>query len=109
MTTATQTSGFADSIWARLLALIIAIALGWLLWSNWAEDFQVLFAQNDETAPVVSVSEPAKPVNPALEECLAARVGDVDRMKEEGILSDAQYSSFRARAEELCRQQNSGG
>jgi len=46
--------------------------------------------------------------NPALAACLQQRIGDVDRMKEDGILSDAQYASFRARAEELCVQQNQG-
>ncbi len=109
MTTAIQTGGFADSIWARLLALLLAVGIGWLLWSNWAQDFQTLFAGETENTPVISTSEPAKPANPALEECLAQRVGDVDRMREEGILSDTQYGSFRARAEELCRQQNPGG
>jgi len=110
MTTAQQTHSFVDTIWARLLAILIAIAIGWLLWSNWSSDFSTLFAGGEqEAAPVVSTSEPAKPANPALEECLAKRVGDVDQMKEDGILSDAQYGSFRARAEELCRAQNPGG
>ena len=91
------------------LALLLAIAIAWLLWTNWAADFKALFAGGEqETTPVVSVSEPAKPANPALEECLAKRVGDVDRMKKDGILSDAQYGNFRSRAEELCRGQNSG-
>ena len=110
MTTAPQTRVFADTIWARLLALLIAIAIGWLLWSNWASDFKALFSGGEKAAvPVVSTSEPAKPANPALDDCLAQRVGDVDRMKEEGVLSDAQYGSFRSRAEELCRAQNPGG
>jgi len=110
MTTTAQTKGFADTIWARLLALLLAIAIAWLLWANWSSDFKALFADGEQkAAPVVSASEPAKPANPALEECLAKRVGDVERMKEEGILSDAQYSNFRSRAEELCRAQNPGG
>ena len=110
MATAQQTSGFADTIWARLLALLIAIAIAWLLWANWSSDFRALVSGGEQAAtPVVSTSEPAKPANPALQECLAKRVGDVDQMKEDGVLSDAQYGSFRARAEELCRAQNPGG
>jgi hypothetical protein len=41
-----------------------------------------------------------------LQDCLDQRVGDVDKMKAEGIVNDAQYASFRQRAEELCRAQN---
>lgn len=108
MTAAEQTSSFADTKLARLLALVIAIALAWLLWSNWSSDFRMLLADSDDAARLVSGSEPARPANPALQACLAQRVGDVDRMKEEGILSEAQYGAFRSRAEGLCRAQNPG-
>ena len=108
MTTAEPTNSFADTTMARLLALLIAIMLATLLWMNWSQDFKNLFADDSKTMIPVSSSEPAKPANPALEECFAQRVGDVDRMKEEGILSDAQYTAFRARAEDLCRAQNPG-
>ena len=109
MTATVQPRTFADSVIARLLALVLAILLGWLLWSNWADDFKRVASGEKEPPAVVSADEPTKPANPALQECLAQRVGDVDRMKEEGILSDDQYGSFRARAEELCRAQNPGG
>lgn len=109
MTATVQPRTFADSVIARLLALVLAILLGWLLWSNWADDFKRLASGEKEAPAVVSAAEPAKPANPALQECLAQRVGDVDRMKEEGILSDAQYGNFRSRAEGLCRAQNPGG
>ncbi len=110
MTTAEQTSSFADSILARLLALIIAILIGWLLWSNWSQDFkQLASGESDAPAAVVSTSEPAKPANAALEACLKQRVGDVDRLKEEGILTEEKYAAFRSRAESLCRAQNPGG
>lgn len=110
MTTADQTNSFVDSKLARLLALLIAIVLAILLWSNWSADFKSLFTtgKGDATATATITAQPAKPANPALEECLAQRVGDVDQMKEEGILSDAQYSAFRSRAEDLCRAQNPG-
>ncbi len=108
MTTADQTSSFADTIVARLLALAIAIVLALLLWLNWSSDFKVLMAANDSAAPALTASQPAKPANPALQACLVQRVGDVERMKQEGILSDAQYGAFRDRAEGLCRAQNPG-
>ena len=106
MTAAEQSSSFADTLWARLLALLIAIALALFLWFNWSSDFKTLFAASDDVAPAVTSFEPAKPANQALQDCLVQRVGDVDRMKEEGILSESQYSAFRSRAEGLCRAQN---
>ena len=102
---------FVDSPILRLIALLFAALFAWLLWSNYADNFKALMAGKGDTAETtlrVSASEPAKPANEALEACLAQRVGDVDKMKKEGILSDAQYSSFRGRAEELCRAQNPG-
>lgn len=107
MTATTQNSGFLDTVFARIIAFLIALALAFLLWSNWSSDFKA-FWTGSETQPLpnVSVSEPAKPVNPALEACLKKRVGDVDKMKEDGILSDAQYAAFRTRAEDLCKAQN---
>jgi len=108
VTAADQSSGFADSNLARLLALAVAIALALLLWFNWSSDFKLLLADGDNAASTTASSEPAKPANPALHACLAQRVGDVDQMKKEGILSDAQYGAFRSRAEGLCRAQNPG-
>jgi hypothetical protein len=45
-------------------------------------------------------------VNAALQNCLDQRVGDVEKMKADGIINDAQYASFRQRAGELCRAQH---
>ena len=109
MTTQTGNS-FADTTAARLLALCIALFLAVILVYNYKSDFARLFSGSGETGlPVTNVeTAPDEAANPALAECLQQRIGDVDKMKEEGILSDAQYASFRARAEELCVQQNPG-
>lgn len=106
--TAQKTRSFADSGFARLIALVLAALIAYLLWSNWADEFRKLMQGGDTAAPVISESEPAKPVNPALEKCLEQRIGDVDRMKQEGILTDAQYEAFKGRATELCAAQNPG-
>ena len=106
--TAQQTRSFADTAFARLIALVLAALLAYLLWSNWADDFRQLMQAGEAEVPVVSEAEPAKPANPALEKCLAQRIGDVDRMKQEGILTDAQYEAFKGRATELCVAQNPG-
>ena len=108
---AQETSGeFLDTPIARVLALIIAVAMGALLWMNYSSDFkQLLASESASETQMVSVNEPAKPVNVELQQCLDKRIGDVDQMKKDGILSEAQYSAFRERAEQLCRQQNPGG
>ncbi len=40
--------------------------------------------------------------NPALAACLADRLGTVDKMNDEGILTTAQYELFRTRAIGFC-------
>ena len=99
---------FLDTMAARAVAILLAVALGTVLWTNYAQDFKRLMAGQSATGEVavVSATESAKPANPALQACLSQRIGDVDQMKSEGILSDAQYSAFKMRAEELCRAQN---
>ena len=99
---------FADTVFARLLALAVAIGIGALLYVNWADDFRNLFAGNTPPLPITSGSTPVGSENPALAACLERRVGDVDGMLEEGIISDAQHESFRMRATELCLAQNPG-
>ncbi len=106
--TAQQTRSFADTGLARLIALVLAALIAYLLWSNWTDDFRQLMEGREAAMPVISESQPAKPVNPALEKCLEQRIGDVDRMKQEGILTDAQYDAFKGRAMDLCAAQNPG-
>ena len=108
MTTIDQHKSFLDTSTARVLALLLAVLLIFVLWMNWSSQFSALVTQKEDVVSNRSAQEPAKPLNAALENCLTQRVGDVDRMKEEGILSEAQYGAFRARAESLCKAQNPG-
>ena len=102
-----NSQGFADTQAARIIAMILAVAIGGFLYFNWSVEFGGLFSAGTETTRV-SASQPAKEANPALDACLVQRVGDVDRMKDEGILSDAQYTKFTIRATDLCRVKNPG-
>jgi hypothetical protein len=109
MAASQHTEGFSNSGEARIVAAIFAAILGFAIWFNWADDIKALFAEQPPALPPsAEVREPAKPANPALRECLDKRVGDVDRMKEEGIISDSQYEAFRSRAVNLCRAQHPG-
>lgn len=107
MASVENSQGFADSSIARMIALVLAVAIAVFLYFNWSAEIGGLFSASTEPS-MVSASQPAKEANPALDACLAQRVGDVDRMKGEGILSDAQYAKFKMRAMDLCRVQNPG-
>ncbi len=105
----TQTSGsFVDTTAARILALCLALCFAFILFNTYGDEIGKVFSGEPETGLPVTNAEtvPDEAANPALAACLQQRIGDVDRMKEEGILSDNQYASFRSRAEELCLQQN---
>ena len=106
----TSGASFADTTAARLIALCLALLIAIILVYNYKQDFAAMFSDSPTgSLPVTNVDTPQdEAANPALAACLAQRIGDVDRMKEEGILSEAQYASFRANAEELCFQQNPG-
>ena len=106
MTAATAHRSFADSVFARLIALAIAVLIGLIFIVYWADDLRTVLEGEAPQIPVLSQQTSVKPANPGLQNCLAERVGDVDKMKAEGVVNDAQYTSFRQRAEELCRAQH---
>lgn len=101
-----QERTFLDTPLARLIALALAAAVFWLMWTTWADDFRALFSPERPGLPIVEA--PALPAtdNPALAECLERRVGDVEQMRADGLIDEAQYTAFRTRAEDLCRAQN---
>ena len=107
MATVTHRS-FADTAAARLLALLIAVAIAALFVFKWSDDVERLYAGSEPGIPIIEQQVKVKPVNADLKNCLDQRVGDVDKMKSEGVINDAQYTSFRQRAEELCRAQHPG-
>ena len=78
---------FLDTIWARLLAGLVALVFaGILAWIN-----------RDALSGPEAASGP-------LAECLAERLGDVDAMVADGVISDGQAAQFRIRARQLCEQ-----
>lgn len=105
---ANASESFADSMYARLIALAIAVGLGAILYANWGDDFRAEFAEDRPAIPLIAQQPPLTSVNAALQSCLDERVGHVDRMKADGVIGDEQYASFRQRAEQLCQAQNPG-
>ncbi len=97
---------FVDTGAARILALLLALLFAFLLYYHYKDDF-VRLASNEVAvglpeATTASIAD----TNPELAQCLQKRIGDVNQMKQDGVLSEAQFSDFKARAEELCYQQN---
>lgn len=103
----TQTAdSFLDTMVARLIALVIAGVIAAFMVITWSDDFLALLEDEPAQLVVPVGGSPAAEATPELDACLAQRVGDVDRMKEEGIIGDAQYEAFRSRAVSLCNAQN---
>ena len=103
-----QSRTFLDGMLARLIALALAAGFAFLLYDNWADEIRQFV---DGGVPEVSLPGTAerisvKPVNDALQACLDKRIGDVDGLKADGVITEAQYDKFRARAVELCQAQN---
>lgn len=96
--------GFGDTIWARLIALAIAAGLSWWFWSTWGQDVLALFETGPDALPIAS--QPALQeqtiMNADLEACLEKRIGDVQQMVADGVISEAQSAGFSQRATELC-------
>lgn len=102
--TATTKVYFLDTTGARLSALALAGLVAFLLYANWGA--QILATIGGQPYQSRVVKSPASEATPALDACLAKRVGDVENMKSEGILNAAQYAAFKARAIDICRARN---
>ena len=93
-----------DQLSTRITAF--ALALGGLALMAWIGIFGFAGVALTPFADLTSGSDTEAAGNPALEACLTERVGAVDTMRREGVVSDAQYDAFRARAVSYCRAQN---
>ncbi len=105
MTTTTQ-SGFINTNAARIVAAVLALLIAIVWFYNYQADFSRLISGDAVNQLPEASSQAAVAANPALAACLKKRVGDVDQMKKDDLLSGDKYASFRARAEQLCTQQN---
>ncbi|MBA4783680.1 MAG: hypothetical protein H2045_10740 [Rhizobiales bacterium] len=101
---------FIHSGAARLIALVIGICLIAFMAITWGSRIQetahALFdGENGQIITPVG-QQRVKNATPALTACLEQRVGDVEKMKAEGVINDHQYANFSQRARELCYAQN---
>jgi len=78
---------FLDSVWARLIAgLVAATFTGLLVWIN-----------RDALTSGPATDGP-------LAECLAERLGHVDKLVADGVVTEGQAGEFRIRARQFCEQ-----
>ena len=86
---------------ARIVALAIAVGLGLVLVLSLGDDVQALVRGED-----VTMDEQAefRVDDPAISECIAQRTGHVDGMLSEGVITEAQHTSFRENAIWMCTQ-----
>lgn len=106
MTAANAPRSFADTALARLIALAIVVGIGLIFFVYWADDLRNVLEDDAPAIPILADRAPIQRTNAALKSCLDQRVGEVDKMKAEGVINDEQYTSFRQRAEQLCQVQN---
>ena len=79
-----------ESLAARAAAVLVAaLCLAALAWLN-------------RDAILATGGRPAPALNPDFVACREARTGQVERMRAEGVINDAQFAQFKARAEETC-------
>ncbi|MFN0262999.1 hypothetical protein ACKTEK_03880 [Tepidamorphus sp. 3E244] len=88
----TTEAGFADSVWAKVIALVLILACAAIIAWQHREAF-------------LPSAQDAASANPQLDACIAERTGQVDKMRADGVIDDRQADSFRTRAIQFCQQQ----
>lgn len=94
-----QATHFLDRWPARLIAFLIAIGIGGLLYKI-SPDLSLDLATMPQGAMVMPASIPN---DPAFEACLSNDKSAIDKMREEGLVDDAKAMLFLSRAEARCR------
>lgn len=102
----TATRNVLDTIYARVIALILAGLTALLLFNNWG--VEITAAMQGKPSSNAVAKAPVSEANPALDACLSRRVGHIETMKRDGVINDTQFASFKARAVTLCHAQNRG-
>ena len=103
---------FIHSPAARLIALGLSVGLFAIIYTNWSDEIQQEIASfsGEEGTPLVHEVgvERVNEDHPELASCLAERVGHVDQMLSDGLISEEQHGTFATRATALCTAQHSG-
>ena len=86
---------------ARLAALAIAAALGFLLVTSLGDEVLAVTGFGDTAVEEEGDVDLVADEGVAL--CIEQRGGDIDNMLAEGVITEAQHDDFRSRAVALCQ------
>jgi hypothetical protein len=89
--TGRERPGFLDSAAARVLALVVAMAAAAVI---------AFYHRADFLPKPVPAGDSG--LNPQFVACRDERVGQVDRMRSDGVIGDAQVEIFKERAVAFC-------
>lgn len=89
----TGTRSLLDGRGARLVALVVLLASAAL----------IAYHHRADLLPAAPVAEAG--LNPEFVACRDERVGQVEKMRSDGIIGDAQFETFRDRALAFCTDQ----
>ncbi|SON55291.1 hypothetical protein HDIA_1750 [Hartmannibacter diazotrophicus] len=92
---------FVNGLPMRVIALVLAIAFGllaWMIWRN-AETVPLMMPQSAADLPLAAPS-------PAVADCVDKRLGEINRLVEQGLLSEDAARLTESRARQLCTGRN---
>ena len=98
---AAQTASKTGGLWTRLLALLVAVALAvaaFLLWQSNVE--------NRPPEPVAADALIDLGTPEAVTQCLDKRLGEINKLLEEGLMDPDAAELSKARARSLCTARN---
>lgn len=108
----TADNRFIDGMGARVIAGVIGIGIVAFMVAQWGDEMQQFassFSAKESTPLIQPIGqERVSEDNPGLKACLEERVGHVNQMKKDGVISEQQFKLFANRAKQLCQAQNPG-
>jgi hypothetical protein len=95
-----MSKSFIDSRSARVIALLVVLGCGYVMYALQAR----YVAQ--ATTPLPQGNQSAEPtdadLNPEFVKCRNERVGQVEKMRSDGVIGDDKFAEFRQRAISTC-------
>jgi hypothetical protein len=102
---ATHKASFLHSVNARILSLIIAIALAAAGFLVFNKDFGKPLIEADVPGGAAAILQPYAE-RPAVNDCRAKRLAEIDKLAGDGLLSEDDANTARSRAITMCSERN---
>lgn len=102
METTGNNASFTSPLW-RLVALLVAIAAGYLAWLAWQDAEQDVSRLNDPVLEPATLDDMG--TSDGVRTCIEERVSEINGLVEEGLMSEEAATISKGRAANLCRKQ----